>query len=547
MRLPAKSLCVYVVAALFAAQITEASVQTVCTVTVNSADEKEAFRRYLPPDKYRFVELVERGRRDWLAQACQTGIQCDVVVISGHYDGGKEFFSEHVEAQEFLPVAELERASCSDSCPALFSQVKEVYLFGCNTLNPVAQTSSSAEVVRSLERSGLARPDAELLARSLNAGHGASSRDRMRMVFKDVPAIYGFSAVAPLGPVAAATLSRYFQAAGTREVGSGRVNARMLGQFAANSLVVAQGMTDADPHADVRRDVCQFVDDRISDAQRLAFIHRLLQGQMAEVRIFLDRIEEYAATLTNGDQEVPGVAEALRGIAHDGAARERYLDFARDADQPAVRARMLELARTLGWLSLPQLRAEQVLMIDEMLARSTTDVADLDLACTLNAQHDLDGLESPARDVALVHAAIRGCLGSAEGRARTVEALFSPRDAEVRIAQVYLVHRPIADVGELRKLTAGVARMIGSDAQVRALQALGAHRLSDSESLQTLTTLFPVAESLSVQTAIAGVLIRADYDSIARPELVRTLREHRRKSLNGEDLIDALIRRLQLP
>ena len=48
-----------------------------------------------------------------------------------------------------------------------------------------------------------------------------------------------------------------------------------------------------------------------------------------------------------------------------------------------------------------------------------------------------------------------------------------------------------------------------------------------------------------VQTAIAAVLIRADYRSIASPELVQTLREHRLKSGAGQDLIDVLIRRLQ--
>ena len=39
-----------------------AAKRTVCTITVNSADEKDAFRKYLPDDQYRFVELVERGR-----------------------------------------------------------------------------------------------------------------------------------------------------------------------------------------------------------------------------------------------------------------------------------------------------------------------------------------------------------------------------------------------------------------------------------------------------------------------------------------------------
>src|SRR5205807_717166 len=122
-----------------------------------------------------------------------------------------EFFSEHLEAREYLPVAEMERVSCSDSCPGLFSQLKEVYLFGCNTLNPGASKSASAEIGRSLVRSGYSRVEAERLTRALSARHGESSRDRMRLIFKDVPVIYGFSSKAPVGPTAASMLDRYFR------------------------------------------------------------------------------------------------------------------------------------------------------------------------------------------------------------------------------------------------------------------------------------------------------------------------------------------------
>jgi hypothetical protein len=521
--------------------------KTVCTITVNSADEKNAFRRYLPADKYRFVELVERGRPDWLASACRAGVRCDVLVISGHYDGGNEFFSDQIESREYLPVAEMERVSCSDSCPGLFSQLKEVYLFGCNTLNPEAQRSASAEVVRSLVRGGMTRPDAERLASLLNAGHGESSRDRMRLVFKDVPEIYGFSSVAPLGPQAGATLSRYFQANGIGEIGSGRVNGRLLGQFAATSMSVTRGMTDADPHASIRRDVCQFADERLSDAERLRFVHGLLQRRMAEVRMYFDRLEAYAATIPPRDRQSSEVSQALAAIAHDRAARDRYLDFSRDADQRAVRVRMLDVARKLGWLSTPELRSEQLRMIDEMLARSDVSAGDVDLVCGLNAEHELDGLESraDARDD-LAHAAVRACMGNPEARTRTLAGLTGDTEADVAIAQIYLRHQPIQDAVELRAITAEVAQMRGSDAKVRALQALSRYQLSDPESLDTLARLFPVAESLNVQNAIAGVLIRADYTVLARAELVQTLRDHRRsKTAHGDDVIEALIRRLQ--
>jgi hypothetical protein len=92
---------------------------TVCTITVNSADERETFRRNLPDDRFRFVELVERGRPDWLASACSAGVRCDVLLISGHFDGGDEFYSDRVDARESLPVDEMERVSCSASCPGL--------------------------------------------------------------------------------------------------------------------------------------------------------------------------------------------------------------------------------------------------------------------------------------------------------------------------------------------------------------------------------------------------------------------------------------------
>jgi hypothetical protein len=524
--------------------------KTVCTITVNSPDEKEVFRRSLPPDRFQFVELVEQDRPDWLGSACRQGIRCDVLVISGHYDGGNEFYSDRLGAREYLPVAELERVSCGDSCSGLFSQLKEVYLFGCNTLNPEALKSGSSEIGRSLARSGYSRVDADRLARALNARHGESSRDRMRLIFKDVPVIYGFSSKAPVGPTAASMLDRYFQSGAGGEVGSGRASTRLLGGFAANSMVIASGLRASDPDAAYGRDVCEFSNDHLSPAQKLDFVHQLLNREMAEVRMFLDRIEKYAASLSEAERQEPAVARAFDEIARDEAARTRYLEFARDADQPAIRARMIELAGSLGWLSPAEKRVELMQTIGDRLARNAVGPAEVDLACALNEGHELDQELyqlhlSPAQADKAANAAVLACLGSREARARVLRALTNPNDEEVQIAQVYLRHQPIADVNELRAMTSEIARMNGSNAQVRALDTLADQHLSDPESLEELTRLFPLAESVSVQTAIAGVLIRADYKAIATPELVRTLRESRLKSSDGADLIDVLIRRLQ--
>jgi hypothetical protein len=524
--------------------------KTVCTITVNSSDEKDIFRRNLSRDEFQFVELVESGRPDWLESACRKGVRCDVLLISGHFDGGTEFYSDRLDAREYLPVGEMERVSCSDSCPGLFSQLKEVYLFGCNTLNVEAMRSASAEIARSLVRSGHSQSDAERLSRVLNERHGESNRDRMRQIFKDVPVIYGFSSKAPLGRTAGPMLDRYFKSGSGGEIGSGRASPKLLGLFAPSSMARATGLSDSDPNAGFRRDVCHFSDDRLSAAQKLGFVHELMGREMAEVRMFLDHIEKYSASLSEAERRAPAVSGALDEIARDEVARTRYLEFARDADLPAVRARMVELARSLGWLSAADQRAELMRMIGDRLAGSAVSSAEVDLVCALNKDHQLDQELNrlqvpPAQADKVAHAAVLACLGSVEAHARVLRALSSSDDQEVQIAQIYLHHRPIADATELRDVAAAIARMNGSDAQVRALDTLAHYRFSDRESLEELTRLFPLAKSVNVQRAIAGILIRSDYQAIAKAELVQTLSEHRLKSPDGEDSIDVLLRRLR--
>jgi hypothetical protein len=530
----------------------QAAKRTVCTITVNSADEKDVFRQRLPEDDYQFVELVERGRPDWLASACRQGVRCDLLIISGHFDSGTEFYSDRLAMRESLAVAEMERASCSDSCPGLFSQLKEVYLFGCNTLNaqPIASTSPEAE--RSLVRAGHSQAEAQRLARALDQVHGESSRDHMRRIFMNVPVIYGFSALAPLGPTAASLLSRYFDTSSAAELGSGRASPKLISHFAASSMVVAGGMVDSDPDAAFRQETCQFVDDRLTPAAKLGFVHALLHRDMAEVRMFLERIEGLFAALPQSERQTAAFALAQDAITRDHDARERYLRFAEDADLPGVRARMIRLAVTLGWLSPADQPVELVRMVGDLIERGNIGPSEVDLICSLNDRGALDEARhrlqpSPQQADKANNAAALACLGDGAGRARVLRALTSHDDAEVQLAQIYLSHHPITDVEELRIVASGITRMPRSGAQVRALDTLARHRLSDRQSLAELARLFPTAGSVDVQRAIAAVFIRADYQALAKPEVARVLSQSRLKSPDGADIIDILIRRLRAP
>jgi hypothetical protein len=317
-------------------------------------------------------------------------------------------------------------------------------------------------------------------------------------------------------------------------------------------MTVASGVRDTDPHATHRRDICQFADATQPPAKRAAFVHGLLRRDMAEVRMFLDRLERYAAQLppaTGGD---PFALDAIGSIARDDVTRARYLEFARDADLPSTRARMLKVANDLGWLTTEEYRAELVRMFNRQLATGAASATDVDLACTLNRDgaldQELNRIDTGSSDLGHAsHAAILACLGSEPGHARMLRALTSSDEDEVTIAQVYLRHRPLEDEAELRAVTEGVIRMSASPAQVRALHALAGHRFTDRASLEQLTRLFPTAGSVGAQTAIAGILLRADYRAIASPELVHSLQENRLKAAAGSpDMIDVLLRRLQL-
>jgi hypothetical protein len=543
-------IAIAVACAVLSSHASAAPKQTVCTITVNSSNEKEAFRRYLPASQYEFVELVERGRPDWLESARRKHVRCDVLVISGHYDGGdyaggNEFFSEHVDSREYLPVDEMERVACTDRDDGLFSHLKAVFLFGCNTLNPVPLRSAVDEIAQSLIQSGHSRADAERLAREMSPRFADSSRDRMRHIFRHVPAIYGFSSVAPLGPVAATYLDRYFRSGGTREVATGVPSTRLLGYFPGRSLTVTRGSADADADAGFQHDVCQFLDERRSPVERARFVHALLGRDMAEVRIFLDRLERYAASLPH--QPSPELDAALAEIANDGDVRVRYVAFLRATADPGLRVRLIDLAQRLGWFSHDERLAELTRFLADRLAQPTLTAADVDLACNLNADHSLDGAGrsipvTGASDV--VHDAMLACLGRNDRREAVLQALTSSRDGDVQVARVYLRHRPI-DASAWRGVAGEIAQMQDTSAQVRAIDALADHGVSDPQVIDDLARLFPVTRSLDVQRAIAGALIRSDYQAMATPSLLHTLREHRLKSHDGRDLIDVLIDRLE--
>ena len=494
--------------------------KTICTITVNSPDEKETFRARLPKGDYEFVELVEKGRPDWLRSSCQKGIQCDMLVVSGHFNAGDTFYSDQLDRNEYLDVDELERASCSASCPNLFSRLKEVYLFGCESLNPDASKYASS--------------------------HGESGRDRMRRIFPDVPSIYGFYSSAPVGPTAAMLLNRYFDGGGGARLGSGQLDAKLLKVFGKNHMTHARGVREGEQLATYRGQVCQFFDERKSTSQKMAVARRVLADPV-ELRTHFTRVEKLLLGFTDEERKTPEFSEALARISADDETRGRFLAHARRVDDPATRSRMLAVAMNLGWLSPEQQRTEHVALVNDLLARPALGFAEVDLVCKLNDDRHLDGglqqVKAGGSTNRIGHAATLACLGDRNAHAQVLRALASSDDREVQVAQAYLRHRPV-ERAELRQLARDVTQMQGP-AQVRAFDALARLNISDREILDDLSRAFAEARSVGVQRAIAEVFVRADAKSLPRRELAAVVRQHRIKSREGgQDLVDVLLSKL---
>ena len=202
-----------VVALLFLFSCAVQAKYKVCSITINSPDEIEIFQQNMDPRHFEFVELVPLSVESrpnnvhWFTKACDEGHQCDILVISGHF-GGLFFGETH---NYILPVDMMERRACSRTCQGLLSNVKEVFLFGCNTLaDKRMDQRSPEEYLQVLLDHQMARDMAEIVVSARYLPFGLSFKDQMQMVFSPTTVVYGFTSLSPLGRYIRQPLNNYF-------------------------------------------------------------------------------------------------------------------------------------------------------------------------------------------------------------------------------------------------------------------------------------------------------------------------------------------------
>lgn len=191
--------------------------KTVCTITVNSKEEKESFRRKLPEQEYDFVELLPHAdaarfvTRDnyWLQRACEQKVRCDILVFSGHFaesfigDSGFE-----------VSMQDLKNYKQQNACGSFFDSIKEVYLFGCNTLaQKNADHRSIQQYVRILVEDGVSPHTAQRISARRYTKYDHSVAEKMGEIFSQAVFVTGFPSVGPTGKRVQPTLEKYLSEA----------------------------------------------------------------------------------------------------------------------------------------------------------------------------------------------------------------------------------------------------------------------------------------------------------------------------------------------
>ena len=346
---------------------------TVCSITINSTEEIETFRKLLPAEKFRFVEIAgpnawtleAKQPGSWFADSCELGAQCDVLVVSGHF--GNTFAGNYGTTFAgtsglTLPIEALERSSCDERCSGILRRPLEVFLFGCRTLSPGFEDRSvrSADL-KLLAEHGIARSAAErILEEARVRSSDVDTRVRMSHVFAGVPQIYGFAEAGPLGKTVQPLLERYLRKTGDYAEHLGRLakrraerdaafrrNELLQSSLAPSSFTQCGGIDPSNPEYDRRLQNCLLVDQRKPALGRLQHVEALLRdGGFLD---FVPAIEWFlrAQPADSLGAEEKATLERTRGQT---AARDFVLHLVEQLQTPVLRLELASIAKSVGWI-----------------------------------------------------------------------------------------------------------------------------------------------------------------------------------------------------
>jgi len=332
----------------------------VCSITINSSDEIETFKEFLPVQDFEFVELLpskvnpqKNHQSHWFDQACEKDYRCDILVISGHFGG--TFFGE---SSYSLPTELMEEKACKKNCSGVLNGLKEIFLFGCNTLaNKNRDHRTNREYLQVLLDDGMARGVAERVVAARYSPLETAFYKRMNFIFSGSETIYGFNELSPLGAHIRRPLRRYFQSINTRFGSYANYLNKGVYKREKNTELFQQGIHslnqarigDENSEADFFRNKCLLYNKSARLSSRIQALENLFSSNQSGSAFFA--IDDFLSENENIIKEGIG-RSAFRSIRENSSFAEEFLSYKNHLDYlPYIRMIYYSLLDRFQWIN----------------------------------------------------------------------------------------------------------------------------------------------------------------------------------------------------
>lgn len=367
-----------------------AAQKTVCTVTINSSDERAMFIKKLPAGDFKFVELTEfdksaqsydRAQSKWFENACAAKVQCDILLVSAHFGG---FFWG--TSQYMLSMEQLEKNSCANTCDGILKKPKEVFLFGCNTLaSKDKDHRTQSQYTQVLIEHGMDATLAERVSETRYGSVGSTFEDQMSRAFINVPHIYGFHSTSPSGANIRGSISRYFDmipnyanhldkmsdaSIHNDELDRAMVDSPMAQQSGAATVASkAEGLP-------FRNQICKTYDDKLSIVDRTKVVTNMLRSK--DRMIYLDAVVRFLSQNIMMIRQNTWANEDLLSI-HKNQDVMTDLDTKKKSSESSINLKLdlYDLDVTLGRIQQSEFNQVALGLLKPELKNLTSTKADL--------------------------------------------------------------------------------------------------------------------------------------------------------------------------
>jgi hypothetical protein len=327
--------------------------QTICTLTINSSEEKKALIKNLPSSQFQVVELATAGsindygsrKTAFLVDACNNlnvnKVKCDQVIISTHF--GNHYWGE---SGLRFNIDDLEQLSCSDVCSNVLSAPKTKVAFACNMNSDDEMGTRSPEQMRAdLIRDGLSSIDADQAVQSVHTAAGMSYRQRHNLIFFGESELIAFNKRAPGGRDMAHLMDRAFKQGMEWSTQNSNFIQDLNKQKSGLGLISLK--TNSNPA--LRTKICKMVDPAVNNNGKLMYMAAWLKDknwiQYYPRLVNLATQKDFFQELNDNGRN------AFKTIAQNAEAKKEILTVLQTLRGATMKHRWAFVAWKAGWLN----------------------------------------------------------------------------------------------------------------------------------------------------------------------------------------------------